>query len=169
MPKVSERRQALLDALAANMKEVAGLSAVYSHAAASRLGINITDLECLRLVSVGSGLTAGTIAQASNLTTGATTTVIDRLERAGYVQRKNDDQDRRKVVVVATGAIQQRGQDLGKPMRELINNVLGRYDDGQLDFLNRVLTELCEEARSIISSAHETKRPSRPRRRSSKE
>jgi DNA-binding MarR family transcriptional regulator len=149
------------------MREIAGLSSLYSQAVASRLGINVTDLECLRLVSSGSGMTAGTIAKSSNLTTGATTTVIDRLERAGYVERKSDDRDRRKVVVVASPAMQDQATDLAKPMRDLIDKVFFRYDDEQLDLINRVLTELGEAARGMASVSDESKRPSPQRGKAS--
>jgi DNA-binding MarR family transcriptional regulator len=41
--------------------------------------------------------TAGELAAATGLTTGAITAVIDRLERAGYIRRRPDPADRRKV------------------------------------------------------------------------
>jgi DNA-binding MarR family transcriptional regulator len=44
-------------------------------------------------------MTAGQLAEITGLTTGAITGVIDRLERAGYVQRERDPEDRRKVIV----------------------------------------------------------------------
>ena len=44
-------------------------------------------------------VTAGTIGEHTGLTTGAVTGLMDRLERAGCVQRARDPHDRRKVVV----------------------------------------------------------------------
>jgi DNA-binding MarR family transcriptional regulator len=164
MPRTNENRQALLDAVSLQMREVTGLSMLYSQAMASRLGINSTDLECLGLVAFGPGATAGALAERTGLTTGSITTVIDRLERAGFVQRRRDDDDRRKVVVVATSAMKRRGEAPGAPMRKVVNDVLSRYEDGQLQFLIQVLGELCEAAKGVIASAHEE--PRRPRRTS---
>lgn len=152
MPKTNERRQALLDAVALRMKEVTGLSILYTHAMASRLGINSTDLECLDVVALGHGVTAGTLAERTGLTTGSITTVIDRLERAGFVQRRRDDADRRKVLVAASPAMKRRGEQPGAPMRKVINDVLSRYDDEQLRFLAEALGELCEAAKRVIAS-----------------
>ena len=47
-------------------------------------------------------MSAGQLASAIGLTSGATTTAIDRLERAGYVHRRSDPTDRRRVLVVAS-------------------------------------------------------------------
>jgi DNA-binding MarR family transcriptional regulator len=166
MRRTSENRQALLDAVALQMKEVTGLSVLYSQAMASRLGINSTDLECLGLVAFGPGATAGALAERTGLATGSITTVIDRLERAGFVQRRRDDADRRKVVVVATPAMKRRADAPGAPMRKVVNDVLSRYEDDQLQFLIRVLGELCEAAKGVIASAHEEQHQPRKTRRS---
>jgi DNA-binding MarR family transcriptional regulator len=65
------------------------------------LGINVTDTRCFELMSryARGPLTAGDIARASGLTTGAVTGILDRLERAGLVERFRDASDRRKVFV----------------------------------------------------------------------
>ena len=51
------------------------------------LGVNHTDGRCLDIVQRLGPITAGDLARASGLTTGAVTVVIDRLEKAGYVRR----------------------------------------------------------------------------------
>jgi DNA-binding MarR family transcriptional regulator len=52
-----------------------------------KLGINRTDLRCLNIVDNQGPMTAGRLAELSGLTTAAVTTVLDRLERAGYARR----------------------------------------------------------------------------------
>jgi len=44
-------------------------------------------------------VTAGELAVATGLSTGALTALIDRLERAGYIARFADPRDRRRVLV----------------------------------------------------------------------
>jgi DNA-binding MarR family transcriptional regulator len=44
-------------------------------------------------------ITAGDLARATGLTTGAVTGILDRLEKAGLVERFRDTSDRRKVFV----------------------------------------------------------------------
>ena len=66
------------------------------------LGINRTDARCLDVLDEHGRMTAGELAARSGLTSGAITGVLDRLERAGYVQRTRDDADRRRVLVETT-------------------------------------------------------------------
>jgi DNA-binding MarR family transcriptional regulator len=70
------------------------------HTVAAKSGINVTDLQALNLLSLDGPMTPGQLAQSMGLTTGgAITAVVDRLEKAGYVLRSRDPDDRRKVIV----------------------------------------------------------------------
>lgn len=64
---------------------------------ADKLGLNLTDYKVLGLI--GEGITAGQIADATGLSTGMVTTVVDRLEKKDYAYRDKDAQDRRKVII----------------------------------------------------------------------
>lgn len=67
--------------------------------AAERLGIGLSDFDALLLIEATGAMTAGRIAEAMGLTTGAVTGLIDRLERAGWVQRTRHEADRRQVLI----------------------------------------------------------------------
>lgn len=68
-------------------------------AAAERLGVGLSDFDALLLIDATGPLTAGRIAEGMALTTGAVTGLIDRLERAGWVQRTRHEADRRQVLI----------------------------------------------------------------------
>src|SRR5260370_31136803 len=70
-------------------------------AAAAFNQLNRTDLRALQALR-GGGMTAGHLARALHVTSGATTRVIDSLVAAGHVVRVPDQQDRRRVVVRLT-------------------------------------------------------------------
>ncbi|HET9552412.1 MAG TPA: MarR family transcriptional regulator [Anaeromyxobacteraceae bacterium] len=72
---------------------------LFQQVAADRLGLNRTDLGVLSLLDARGPLTPGQLAEATGLTTGAVTGVADRLEKAGYVRREPDPDDRRRVIV----------------------------------------------------------------------
>jgi DNA-binding MarR family transcriptional regulator len=72
---------------------------LHQQVAADRLGLNRTDLGLLGLLEAQGARTPGQIAEASGLTTGAVTGVVDRLEKAGLVRREPDPADRRRVLV----------------------------------------------------------------------
>ncbi|SOD85325.1 helix-turn-helix domain-containing protein [Streptomyces sp. Ag109_G2-15] len=70
---------------------------------ARRLGLNVTDLTCFAFVLEAGEelLTAGDLAARAHVTTGAVTGILNRLERTGYVTRRPDPVDRRRVRVAA--------------------------------------------------------------------
>ena len=110
-------------------------------AAAARMGINLTDHRCLELIERSGGLTAGQLAEQSGLSSGAVTTVLDRLERAGYVRRARDSGDRRRVLVQVTPAGQQAGQEIYAPLIADSRAMLANFSDEQLDFLTDFLKQ----------------------------
>ncbi|MEW2428595.1 MarR family transcriptional regulator [Micromonospora sp. NPDC047644] len=80
-------------------RETSRLSMVFRYAVAERLGLTVSDLECLDyLADVGSA-TAGQVAERTNLTTGAVTSMLRRLQQAGYLTAERDPADRRRLIV----------------------------------------------------------------------
>jgi DNA-binding MarR family transcriptional regulator len=98
---MSSTREELIASLVGEWNRLGAELVLFSQSVADRLKINVTDLQCLTVVMSAGPMTAGQIAEATGLTTGAITGVVDRLEKAGLVQRENDPADRRRVVVRA--------------------------------------------------------------------
>src|ERR687896_2017517 len=69
----------------------------FDQAVADHVGINRTDARCVDLIDQAGGMTAGELARAAGLTTGAVTAVVDRLEAAGLARPVADPADRRRV------------------------------------------------------------------------
>jgi DNA-binding MarR family transcriptional regulator len=100
------------------------------------LGINRTDSRCLDILDQHGSMSAGDLAEASRLTTGAITAVIDRLERAGYARRVPDPADRRRVLVELTPKAYAVASELMvEPMRQLYIPMAERYSDEQLTLI----------------------------------
>jgi DNA-binding MarR family transcriptional regulator len=98
-PGWSDERRLLAMAFALAVRQTGSLMNLMGQAAADRVGINATDLNCLNILSFSGSLTAGELARATGLTTASITGVVDRLEAAGFVRRERDPADRRRVVV----------------------------------------------------------------------
>ena len=88
-------------------------SIMMHQAIAHRAGLSATDHKYLGLLMQKEAMTAGEISQATGLTTGAVTGLIDRLERQGLVARKADKSDRRKTHIVPNS---QKAMDLLRPL-----------------------------------------------------
>ncbi|MFJ1456408.1 MarR family transcriptional regulator [Nocardia wallacei] len=99
MPTGSARAD-MVAVLREELRVQATRTVVFHSAVAARLGITVTDLSCLNLLRMRGPLTPGELADLLGIARGgAITTVVDRLERAGYVRRNRDAQDRRRVRV----------------------------------------------------------------------
>jgi DNA-binding MarR family transcriptional regulator len=82
-------------------RELASTSLFFHTLIAGKVGLNATDTRCLDILAraLPASITAGALTEATGLTTGAITGILDRLERAGFVKRTKDAHDRRKVLV----------------------------------------------------------------------
>ena len=69
-------------------------------AIADHLGLSASELRAITFLMRKGNASAGELSDAADLTTGAGTRMIDRLEIAGWVVRHPDPSDRRKVLVV---------------------------------------------------------------------
>ncbi len=92
------RASAIADLMRAG-REMSRLSMVFRYAIAEQLGLTVSDLECLDYLADVESATAGQIAERTNLTTGAVTSMLRRLQQAGYVRAERDPADRRRVIV----------------------------------------------------------------------
>jgi DNA-binding MarR family transcriptional regulator len=128
-------RPGLLVALNEAMRKASAQGVLYSAMVADRLGLASSDLECLDIVTLSGPVTAGRLAEATGLTSGAITGVIDRLERAGLARRERDPDDRRKVLVRALPAVERRIAPLYAPMQRAGAAALAPYSDRELDLL----------------------------------
>jgi DNA-binding MarR family transcriptional regulator len=132
------------------------------HAVAELLGINDTDFRCLDIIQRRGGTTAGELAHESGLTTGAVTSVIDRLERAGFARRVSDPSDRRRVLVELTPKLTRQAASVYQPLYEMTQRMFARYSDEQLEsFLEffRAGRELNEELTADLRERLRRKRP----------
>ena len=90
-------RSARIDMLERATRAASAQRTLYGGVLAARLGLRQIDLECLFLVTLGRDVTPGMLARETGLTSGAITGVVDRIERAGYITRARDPDDRRRV------------------------------------------------------------------------
>jgi DNA-binding MarR family transcriptional regulator len=146
-PGWSDERRLLALAFALAVRQTGSLMNLMGQAAADRVGINATDLNCLNILSFSGSLTAGELAKATGLTTASITGVVDRLEAAGLVRRERDATDRRRVVV--TIVIEKAVREVASifaPMVADWQQLAERYSDDEL----RLIVEFYDQMQQII-------------------
>ena len=142
-----DQREDVLDQIREEMRLQGVASDIADQAVADYLGLNRTDSRCLDIIERLDGVTAGRLAAESGLSTGAVTTVLDRLERAGYARRVQDPGDRRRVLVELTPSARRDLQELYAPLADATMRQLEGYTTEEVslvrDFMrdNRRLNE----------------------------
>jgi DNA-binding MarR family transcriptional regulator len=143
----SPERARLATEFGAAVRKTGSLMQLVGQAAADRIGINATDLNCLNILSFSQQMTAGELARATGLTTASITGVIDRLEEAGYVRRERDSRDRRRVVVHLM--LDKALHDVAPvflPMVREWQQMAARYSDDEL----RLIVEFYNQMEQVI-------------------
>lgn len=143
----SAERASLAKTFAGAVRQTGSLMVLMTQAAADRIGINATDLNCLNILSFSGQLTAGELAKATGLTTASITGVVDRLEQAGFVRRERDAQDRRRVVIHldtkrALGTV----APVFGPMLGAMQRLADEYTDDEL----RLIVEFYAQLQGIL-------------------
>jgi DNA-binding MarR family transcriptional regulator len=133
--------RALAGQVAASLRALSTEIDRLDQVAADRYGLNRTDMRALDIVGQAGPLAPTALARMLGFTTGGVTSVLDRLERAGYIRRRPDPGDRRRQVVQATEATAARDQEVFGDLIRGTSDLLATYTDDQLqviqDFLNR--------------------------------
>ena len=100
-----------------------------------RMGINRTDHRVLEIIARLGPITAGDLAIAGHLTTGAVTAVLDRLEDMGYVRRVRDTEDRRRVLVEQTPEGTKTAMRYYAPYMDRSFEAMAKYSADQLEVI----------------------------------
>jgi DNA-binding MarR family transcriptional regulator len=113
--RMADGRQALIGELGRAMQAYQRSTQAFDDAVGRALGLNATDLRCLDWLVEGPR-SAGDLARLTDLSSAATTTLIDRLEEKEFVRRVPDPGDRRRVLVEMTEAGLERVNALYGPL-----------------------------------------------------
>ena len=126
-------------------RRMSTITLIFHQAVAEAAGLSGTDHKYLDLIMENGNMTAGELADATGLTTGAVTKIIDRLEKQDLVERKRDDDDRRKVFVIPKH--ENAYKKLAPVFQSLVDGFEAFYDqytDEELAVVERYLQESSE-------------------------
>ncbi|MFF6828976.1 MarR family transcriptional regulator [Streptomyces longwoodensis] len=127
----------------------------HAHAFAQRHDLHATDVHALAAILdstalEGRPMTPSRLAERLNLTSGAVTACLDRLERAGHISRTRDSADRRVVHLVYNPGARALARQYFSPLARSTEATMRQFTPAQLatvaDFLHTLNQELTAEA-----------------------
>jgi DNA-binding MarR family transcriptional regulator len=119
------------------------------------VGISVPEMLALEHLDVDGGLGPSELARRLQMTTGAVTALVDRLEKSGHVTRERHASDRRRVMVKRLAKADEDLTEEISPMAleilELAESfgdderqVIGRFLDDFIAIIERTAAEACE-------------------------
>jgi DNA-binding MarR family transcriptional regulator len=115
--------------------------------AAQLYGLNRTDMRALEIIGRSAPIAPSELARRLGFTTGGITTVIDRLERAGFARRRPDRTDRRRLLVTTTEATRIHDRQVFGPLMHAITTLLQPYSPDEV----RLITTFLHEVQGVVA------------------
>jgi len=137
-------------------RELATAVIIFHETLAKKAGLTAAESRCLGILRQREVVTAGELARATGLTTGAITGIVDRLQKDGWLKREGNPNDRRSVLIRAVP--NPAGEAVLAPgyarLREAMAALMGEFSRDELKVIERylggaiaVLHRLTEELR----------------------
>jgi DNA-binding MarR family transcriptional regulator len=98
-------------------------------------GLNATDMECLRLLFQKGIATPSELARHTGLTSGATTAMLDRLERAGLIERRPNPNDRRGSLIAPAESSAEKAASWFESARKAQDELVSSYSESDLEII----------------------------------
>jgi DNA-binding MarR family transcriptional regulator len=111
-------------------------SVLFRHVVGSVLGLNVTDMECLGVLFFKGLSTPTELSHYSGLSSGATTAMLDRLEKSGLVARRPNPRDRRGTLISLVPEAALKVAPLFASVREAQDAIISGYSKEELGVLS---------------------------------
>jgi DNA-binding MarR family transcriptional regulator len=111
---------------------------LFRNAMSEWAGLNVTDMECMRLLFLKGIATPSELARHTGLTSGATTAMLDRLERAGLIERRPNPDDRRGTLIAPTESSAEKAASWFESARKAQDELISSYSESDLEIIAAV-------------------------------
>ena len=108
---------------------------LFRNAMSEWAGLNVTDMECLRLLFQKSVATPSELARFTGLTSGATTAMLDRLEKAGLIERRPNPNDRRGTLITPAQSSAEKAASWFTSARTAQDELVSSYSESELEII----------------------------------
>lgn len=118
-------------------------------------GLNATDMACLRFLFLKHVSTPTQLARHTGLTSGATTAMLDRLEKAGLIERRPNPDDRRGTLIFPAESSAERAASWFESARNAQAELISSFSAEELEFIADVFerfAKLWEQERDKLQN-----------------
>ena len=87
------------DRIVLEIRKFIAASIFFNTQAAEKAGLGLTDMQMLHMLQLYGPSTPSRLAKWTGLSSGGVTVALDRLEKAGYLRREPNHEDRRSLLI----------------------------------------------------------------------
>jgi DNA-binding MarR family transcriptional regulator len=117
---------------------------LFRNAMSEWAGLNVTDMECLRLLFQKGIATPSELSKFTGLTSGATTAMLDRLEKAGLIERRPNPNDRRGSLIAPAPTSEQKAASWFTSARTAQDELISSYSESELEIIADVFEKFAK-------------------------
>ena len=107
----------------------------FRNAMSESAGFNPTDMECLRMLFLKGVATPSELSKYTGLTSGATTAMLDRLEKAGFIERQPNPDDRRGTLITPVKSGAAKMASWFESARIAQDKLISSYSESELEII----------------------------------
>ena len=108
---------------------------LFRNAMSEWAGLNVTDMECLRFLFQKGVSTPSELGRHTGLTSGATTAMLDRLEKAGLIERRPNPDDRRGTLIAPAQSSAEKAASWFESARNAQDELISSYSESELEII----------------------------------
>lgn len=109
--------------------------------------LSVPQIFLLHILRKKGTCTPSSIAQTMGVTSGAITSLTDRLHKQGLIARERNEKDRRVVMITLTDVGQELSQKLEQESIEHLSAIFNKLPEGDID----VLIEIFYRLRDVVN------------------
>jgi DNA-binding MarR family transcriptional regulator len=117
---------------------------MFRNAMSEWVGLNVTDMECLRLLFQKGIATPTELARHTGLTSGATTAMLDRLEKAGLIERRPNSDDRRGTLIAPVQSSADKVASWFTSARKAQDELISSFSESELEIIADVFEKFAQ-------------------------
>jgi MarR family transcriptional regulator, organic hydroperoxide resistance regulator len=135
----------------------------FSRLFGSWLGLHSTDSEALMEIVYAEErsipLSPARLASRIGLSSGATTSLLNRLEKGGHVRRSRESTDRRVVTLRSSPNVHARAEEFFATLAQQLDNAMSRYSPELLNSFEALLIDVRTTMSSHLAERHDLPPP----------
>jgi DNA-binding MarR family transcriptional regulator len=109
---------------------------LYRNMIFEKLGVNVSDMECLGFLLSKRTSTPTELARYTGLSSGATTAMLDRLEKGGFIERRPNPDDRRGTLILLAKSGADRVAPWYAPVGKAQEQLIANYSEDELHLIS---------------------------------